>query len=140
MSQQPEPTLPFRDPNPAPAPGAASGSAPELRPPQPAPRPTPQRIPPWLENSELFLRVLLRMYFGLLMIYAPWSGQIAANFPQVLNYFPWSRVLWDQNPLFMEFPTLGLFAANGVVRGLVSGLGLLNLWFAFHAALRRRDG
>jgi hypothetical protein len=79
----------------------------------------PQRIPRWLERAELFLRVLLRMYIGLAVCYAPWS-----------------RMFWDQNPIFLQFPTLSIYAANGAVRGLVSGLGLLNLWIAFHDAIR----
>ncbi|HMD76697.1 MAG TPA: hypothetical protein VKG86_04925 [Terracidiphilus sp.] len=86
-------------------------------------RHAPQRIPRWLERSELFLRVLLRMYIGLAVCYAPWS-----------------RFFWDQNPLFLQFPTLSVYAANGAVRGIVSGLGLLNLWIAFHDAFRHRDG
>jgi len=79
----------------------------------------PHRIPRWLERAELFLRVLLRMYIGLAVCYAPWS-----------------RMFWDQNPLFLEFPTLSIYAAHGAVRGLISGLGLLNLWIAFHDAVR----
>jgi len=79
----------------------------------------PRRIPRWLEKSELFLRVLLRMYIGLAVCYAPWSS-----------------MFWDQNPIFLQFPTLSIYAANGAVRGIVSGLGLLNLWIAFHDAIR----
>jgi len=79
----------------------------------------PQRIPRWLERSELFLRVLLWMYIGLTVCCAPW----------------WPAV-WDQNPLFLKFPTLLIYVTNGAVRGLVSGLGLLNLWIAFHDAIR----
>jgi hypothetical protein len=79
------------------------------------------RIPRWLERAEMFLRVLLRMYIGLAVCYAPWS-----------------RLFWDQNPLFLRFPTLSIYAANGAVRGLISGLGLLNLWIAFHDAVRHR--
>jgi hypothetical protein len=82
----------------------------------------PQRIPRWLERAELFLRVVLRMYIGLAVCYAPWS-----------------HLFWDQNPLFLQFPTLSIFAANGAVRGIVSGLGLLNLWIAFQDALRQRE-
>jgi len=120
MSQQPE-LLPFSlatnpastpESAPSPASGPASG-----------PRHAPQRIPPWLERGELFLRVLLRMYIGL-----------------AICYVPWSRLFWDQNPLFVQFPTLGIYAASGIVRGLVSGLGLLNLWIAFQDALRHWDG
>ena len=122
MSQQPDlisPTLPA---SPAPESGTATGnpSAPTYGP-QVASHP-PQRIPRWLERAELFLRVLLRMYIGLAVCYAPWSP-----------------LFWDQNPLFVQFPTLSIYAANGAVRGLISGLGLLNLWIAFQDAIRYRD-
>ena len=83
----------------------------------------PQRIPRWLERLELILRVILRMYIGLAICYAPWSP-----------------MFWDQNPLFLQFPALGVIAANGAVRGIVSGLGLLNLWIAFQDALHSRRG
>lgn len=78
-------------------------------------------IPRWLERLELILRVMLRMYIGLAICYAPWSP-----------------MFWDQNPLFLQFPNLGVIAANGAVRGLVSGLGLLNLWIAFQDAVHYR--
>ena len=83
----------------------------------------PQRIPRWLERAELFLRVILRMYIGIAVAYAPWS-----------------RLFWDQNPIFLQYPTLSIYASNGAVRGIISGLGLLNLWIAFHDAFRQRDG
>jgi hypothetical protein len=141
MSQQPELTSPSLAPSPAPAPTVASSPAPQLQPvEQQAPGHTPQRIPRWLERAELFLRVMLRMYIGLAIFYAPWSGLLPAYFPQVLAYLPWSRALWDQNPLFMQFPALGVYASNGAVRGLVSGLGLLNMWIACQDALRHWDG
>ena len=121
MPQQPELTSPSLPASPAHQPGEridpASGAGAH---PQATPgRPGPQRIPRWLERAELFLRVLLRMYIGLAVCYAPWS-----------------RMFWDQNPIFLQFPTLSIYAANGAVRGLVSGLGLLNLWIAFHDAIR----
>ena len=105
--------------SPAPEPGAA----PESPEPRPAPEhvPTPERIPPWLVRAELYLRVLLRMYIGL-----------------AVSIVPWLPFFWDQNPLFIHFPTLAIYAANGAVRGLISGLGLLNLWIAFRDALQHR--
>jgi hypothetical protein len=102
-------------------PGNAVGPVPAVAP-QPA-GPAPQRIPRWLERIELLLRVMLRIYIGLAVCYAPWSP-----------------VFWDQNPLFQQFPTLASFAANGAVRGVVSGLGLLNLWIALRDVLRHREG
>ena len=82
----------------------------------------PQRIPHWLVRTELYLRVLLRMYIGLAICYAPWS-----------------QLFWDQNPLFVQFPTLAIYAANGGVRGVISGLGLLNIWIAVQDAIRHRN-
>ena len=103
-------------------------------------RHTPQRIPPWLESAELFLRTFVLMFIGLAICIAPWSGQLVINYPQLQYYFPRLREFWDQNPLFLQFPTLSVYAANGAVRGIVSGLGLLNLWIAFGDAFRHRDG
>ncbi len=71
---------------------------------------------------ELLLRVMLRMYIGLAVCYAPWSP-----------------AFWDQNPLFMQYPLLSNIAAIGAVRGVVSGLGLLNLWIALQDILGRRE-
>ena len=122
MSQQPEMTSPQLTASPAPVSAAVADPAPDSSPPAPA-APHPQRIPRWLERGELFLRVLLRMYIGLAVCYAPWS-----------------HMFWDQNPIFLRFPTLSIYAAHGAVRGIISGLGLLNLWIAFRDAVRHRDG
>jgi hypothetical protein len=123
MSQQPEMISPSLPANPATKPGeglvtasAAQGPGAEVGP--ATGKHGPHRLPRWLEKAELLLRVLLRMYIGLAVCIAPW----------------WP-MFWDQNPLFLQFPTLSIYAANGAVRGIVSGLGLLNLWFAFQDAV-----
>jgi hypothetical protein len=103
--------------------GSAPASAEDAMPPSHTHQHAPQRIPRWLERAELFLRVLLRLYIGLAVCLAPWF-----------------RAFWDQNPLFTQFPAIGAYAANGAVRGIISGLGLLNLWIAFRDAIRHRDG
>ena len=123
MSQQPEFTSTTVPPNPAPAPGVTMSSD-ESVPPghEPVSSPAQQRIPHWLMRTELYLRVLLRMYIGLAICYAPWS-----------------QLFWDQNPLFVQFPTLAIYAANGAVRGIISGLGLLNIWIALQDAIRHRN-
>ncbi|HEY1767808.1 MAG TPA: hypothetical protein VGG26_09135, partial [Terracidiphilus sp.] len=131
MSQQPEMPSSMVALSPAPLPGPTGNIATDSQARSPVgdtgvahPEPhSPQRIPRWLERLELFLRVMLRMYIGLAVCYAPWS-----------------HTFWDQNPIFLQFPNLSVFAAHGAVRGIVSGLGLLNLWIAFHDAVRHRDG
>ena len=119
MSQQQESTSTTLTVSPASLPGQPVESA-QVEAPQPD-RHAPQRIPRWLERIELLLRVMLRMYIGLAVCYAPWSP-----------------AFWDRNPLFLQYPTLSSFAANGAVRGIVSGLGLLNLWIALQDILGRR--
>ncbi len=127
MSQQPELTSPPVTASPAPVPEALSATGFDAAPPATvaanAIAAHPQRIPRWLVRTELYLRVLLRMYIGLAVCYAPWS-----------------HLFWDQNPLFVQYPTLSIYAANGAVRGIISGLGVLNLWIAFQDAIRHRDG
>ena len=126
MSQQPETTPTQYEVSPAtvtaepvgrvpvgPVPATAAGASAAI----------PQRIPRWLERIELLLRVMLRIYIGLMVCLAPWAP-----------------FFWDQNPIFLRYPVLAALAANGVVRGLVSGLGLLNLWIALQDILYRRKG
>jgi hypothetical protein len=113
MPQQPELISPPLPASPASETTPASGGSPEH---------DRQRIPRWLIRAELFLRVTLRIYIGLAVAYAPWSP-----------------IFWDQNPIFVQFPTLSIYAANGAVRGIVSGLGLLNMWIALRDAIRYRS-
>ena len=120
MSQQPESTSPTLAVSSESMPGQAGEPTPAQ-----APQPeghSPQRIPRWLVRIELLLRVMLRMYIGLAVCYAPWSP-----------------AFWDHNPLFLQFPTLSNIAGIGAVRGIVSGLGLLNLWVALEDILGRRE-
>lgn len=138
--QQPESTSSTLNVGPAllasPTPDPASASASE---PHAAAQP-PDRVPRWLERLELSLRVILRIFIGLFVCFLPWLGHIVAQFPVVLIFLPGARMLWDQNPIFQLFPALGDFATLGAVRGIVSGLGLLNIWIAFQDAIRHWDG
>ena len=104
-----------------PMPPIPAATTPPPAPPSIAQQPShvPQRIPYWLQQAERFLRVIVRMYLGLLVACAPW-------------YAP----AWDNNPLFLSSPSLAAFVTHGAVRGIVSGLGLLNLWIAIRDALR----
>jgi hypothetical protein len=107
--------------------------------PTPAPTHVPQRIPPWLVNSELYLRVFLLMFISFVIIIAPWSGDFSRWSGDLLWFFPRSRYLWEQNALIQYFPTIARYSSNGAVRGLVSGLGLLNLWITLYSAFQHRE-
>jgi hypothetical protein len=123
MSNEPEFLSPSMTPSPAPIPENLIRPTPDPNVLQPVAESVPQqRIPHWLVRTELYLRVLLRMYIGLAICYAPWS-----------------QLFWDQNPIFVQYPTLSIYAANGAVRGIISGLGLLNIWIAVQDAIRHRN-
>jgi hypothetical protein len=87
---------------------------------QPAPQP-PRRIPLWLRRIELYLYVIIRIYIGVIVLVLPW-------------YAP----LWADNLLLNHYPRVATFLMYGAVRGMISGLGLLNLWIAVVEAVRFR--
>ena len=95
-----------------------SGSTVQER--QAAPR-RPSRVPLWLRRVELYLYVIIRIYIGVIVLVLPW-------------YAP----LWADNQLLNHFPRLAAFLMYGAVRGVVSGLGLLNLWIAIVEAVHFR--
>jgi hypothetical protein len=84
--------------------------------------PEPARsVPVWMRRMELFLRVAVRLYLGLLVMVLPWT------------------VYWDDNHFLTVYPRVAAFASLGGVRGVVSGLGLLNLWIAVSEAIHYRE-
>jgi hypothetical protein len=80
-----------------------------------AQRRSPLAAPPkassalWLARTELLVRVVVRLYLGLVLLALPWTR------------------FWTENTLFSYAHGTGWLAGNGFVRGLVSGLGLLNV-------------
>jgi len=134
MEQQPETPSSTLTVSPAPVPGTHTDPIADAHLQSAIADPQPQHhgAPRWLVRVELSLRVILRMYIGLAVCYMPWSGQVFTS-------FPWSHSLWDHNPLWDSIPALASFATSGAVRGIVSGIGLLNVWIAFHDAIRHRD-
>lgn len=63
---------------------------------------------------------------------------LCATVGVMLMIIPW-RPEWSENPLLMSYPTLHDVVASGFSRGLVTGLGLLNVWIGFWEALQYRE-
>jgi hypothetical protein len=99
--------------------GPATAVEPETAEPVP-PQPPPRHIPRWLLVIEIALFVILRLYVGALVFLLPW------------------RSVWTTNAFINNWPTVATFLAQGWVRGIVSGLGLLNIWIAFSVVFRSR--
>jgi hypothetical protein len=49
---------------------------------------------------------------------------------------PWSR-LWESNPFLVQYPGLIPYMLSGYVRGVVSGIGLVDMIMAADALVRR---
>src|ERR1700748_3776136 len=97
---------------------SANGSAVQDRQPEPG---RPPRLPLWLRRVEVCLYVIIRIYIGIIVLVLPW-------------YAP----LWADNELLNHYPRVATFLMYGAVRGMVSGLGLLNLWIAIVEAAHFR--
>jgi hypothetical protein len=78
--------------------------------------------PIWLQRLSLLVLVLFCVYLGVLVTILPW----------------WTRV-WDRNLFIQSHPALAAVLHLGAVRGLVSGLGLLDIWIGVSEAVHYRD-
>ena len=78
--------------------------------------------PVWLQRLSLFVLVLFCVYLGVLVMILPW----------------WTRV-WDNNMFVESRPALAAVMHNGAVRGVISGLGLLDIWIGISEAIHYRD-
>ena len=63
---------------------------------------------------------------------------LCATVGVMLMIVPW-RPEWSENPLLLAYPVLHDLVASGFTRGLVTGLGLLNVWIGFWEALQYRE-
>ncbi|MFY9676268.1 MAG: hypothetical protein WAK13_17545, partial [Terriglobales bacterium] len=63
---------------------------------------------------------------------------LCATVGVMLMIVPW-RPEWSENPLLLSYPALHDLVASGFTRGLVTGLGLLNVWIGFWEALQYRE-
>jgi hypothetical protein len=97
---------------------SATGSAVSDEKPRP---PDSGRVPLWLRRLELFFFVVLRIYVGVVVLVLPWTPP------------------WTDNHWISYFPRVSAFLMYGAVRGVISGLGLLNLWIAVYEAIHYRE-
>jgi hypothetical protein len=78
---------------------------------------------------ELWLHRITVLTFGL----------VCAVVGVLLVILPW-RPEWTDNRLLMAYPGLRAFVANGFVRGICSGLGVLDIWIGFSEAIHYHEG
>ncbi|HXZ27153.1 MAG TPA: hypothetical protein VEG08_04035 [Terriglobales bacterium] len=115
MASSPPPSRPAQSPAPSP-PGTDSPAATRAQ-----SGPGGHHVPIWLQRLSLFTFVLFCMVVGMTLVVLPWTSQ------------------WTDHTLLARWPGLRAFLQQGFVRGAVSGLGLLDLWFGIWEALHYRE-
>ncbi len=75
----------------------------------------------WLHRITVLLFVFVCAVVGVLLVILPWRPE------------------WTDNHLLMASPGLRAFVSNGFVRGLCSGLGLLDIWIGFSEAVHYHE-
>jgi len=75
----------------------------------------------WLHRATVLMFGLVCAVVGVLLVILPWRPE------------------WTDNHLLMASPGLRAFVANGFVRGICSGLGILDIWIGFSEALHYHE-
>ena len=84
--------------------------------------PETQPAPVWLQRLSLLILVVFCVYIGV-----------------IVTVLPWWRAVWDHNMLFLGHPNLWAVLRLGPVRGIISGLGLLDIWIGISEAIHYHD-
>ena len=76
----------------------------------------------WIHRTTVLLFVFLCASVGVLLVIMPWRPE------------------WTDNHLLLAFPALRQVVASGFVRGVCSGLGVLDIWIGFWEAIHYHEG
>jgi hypothetical protein len=98
----------------------------------PAEPSVPSESAPVSKPSRSTARLWLRRVGVLLFVF------LCATLGVMLMILPW-RPEWSDNPLLTPYPMLRAIFASGFVRGLSTGLGVLNVWIGFWEAIRYQE-
>jgi hypothetical protein len=86
------------------------------------PQEKPKRKGLWVKRLWLIIFVLFCLEVGI-----------------ILTVLPWTRI-WTENSLLLGHPQLREFVMQNFMRGLVSGLGLVDIWMGIAEAVRYHEG
>jgi hypothetical protein len=93
--------------------------APEENPGQPVP---PHAHPPvWVQRLLLVVEVAIAVWAGMLVMVLPWTR------------------LWTENPLLAGWPAIKAILNLTFIRGMISGVGLIDVWIGISDAVHYRD-
>jgi hypothetical protein len=81
----------------------------------------PSHVAIWIDRMALVIRVVFYIELGMLLAVLPWTR------------------LWTDNGLVSGLPKLREIMQMNFVRGLVSGIGLVDIWIGIWEAVRYRE-
>jgi hypothetical protein len=83
--------------------------------------PKPEGLNLWIQRVKLAIDVVFFIELGMILVVLPWSD------------------LWTRNTLLMGFPTAKMIVDHGFLRGVVTGLGFINIWIGISDAVNYRE-
>jgi hypothetical protein len=89
----------------------------------PLPPPGARPAPIWLQRFAMLVQVVLFLWAGAILLALPWR----------------MTDVWLNTPWVVTRPELRTVLAHGFVRGLVSGLGVVDIWIGVWLAVHYRD-
>jgi hypothetical protein len=78
-------------------------------------------VPIWAQRLLLVIEVVVAVWAGMLLTVLPWTPY------------------WASNPLLYKLPFLKPLLLNNFVRGVLSGIGLIDIWIGVWDAVSYRD-
>ncbi len=77
--------------------------------------------PVWLQRLSIVILVVFCFYVGLLLFLLPWTRY------------------WQENHYLLTVPAIGPVLNSGITRGIISGLGLLDVWIGISEIIHYRE-
>jgi len=77
--------------------------------------------PLWLRRTKLVIFVAVCVELGMILVVMPWTP------------------FWTENSLVQSFPALRWIVRENFVRGIVSGIGLVDVWMGIWEAAKYRE-
>jgi hypothetical protein len=78
--------------------------------------------PVWLQRASIVILVVFCFYVGLLLFLLPWTSY------------------WQENHYLLTMASLGPALNSGVARGVISGVGLIDIWIGISEIIHYHEG
>lgn len=88
---------------------------------QPAGHDEHSHPPLWAQRLLLVIEVAVAVWAGMLVVVLPWTR------------------LWTENPLLLGWPMVRYILGLNFVRGMVSGIGFVDIWMGIADATQYRN-